>query len=239
MAFDLRGVLGWTNDFLDSSCGIDKTLIDMSEKMKVTGQLFISPANNSTKAIQDILTKDRKWHMRALGRLLSLRESLLRELNFDYILLDIGSGISYPAINAIVAADTVIIVNTPDEIQNLGTLKVLQELYALFDKKTGMIINKVNRGQKNFSDIESLKTIEFETKFNLPVLGVVPCFCDLNEKSLIHPFQLSTNHLYPKLVIEIAAKIESFISGQFIESNKEMMRVYREQFLKKVYGFIT
>ncbi|HKM59938.1 MAG TPA: P-loop NTPase, partial [Candidatus Bathyarchaeia archaeon] len=60
----------WMNDYLNGVCGIDKVLIDLSEKYKLCGKFFVALANYSTEATRDMSSKDRKWEMRSLGRLL-------------------------------------------------------------------------------------------------------------------------------------------------------------------------
>jgi len=52
--------------------------------------------------------------MEALGRLLSLKEHLLNDLNFDYVICDSSPGLQYSSINAIVAADVVLVVTSID-----------------------------------------------------------------------------------------------------------------------------
>ncbi len=88
-------------------------------------------------------SKDRKWEMRALGRLLALRESLIGEQGFDYLFFDTSPGLQYSSINAIVAADFVVVATTGDRSDVDGTKRMLKELYNLFEKKTGLVMNKV------------------------------------------------------------------------------------------------
>ncbi|MEM3581507.1 MAG: AAA family ATPase, partial [Candidatus Bathyarchaeia archaeon] len=78
----------WLNDYLNGVCEIEKVLIDLSERIADQGKFFVGLANPSVEAIRDMSSKDRKWEMRALGRLLSLRNSLLSAKGFDYIIFD-------------------------------------------------------------------------------------------------------------------------------------------------------
>ena len=64
----------WLNDYLNNTCDIDKVLIDLSSRISGNGKFYVALANPATEAIRDMSAKDRKWEMRALGRLLSLRE---------------------------------------------------------------------------------------------------------------------------------------------------------------------
>jgi septum site-determining protein MinD len=75
--------------------------------------LVVGLADPSTEAIREMTAKDRKWEMEALGRLLSLKEQL-NDMNFDYVICDSSPGLQYSSINAIVAADVVLVVTSID-----------------------------------------------------------------------------------------------------------------------------
>ncbi len=133
----------WINDYLNNTVDVSKILVDLSSRLTGNGKFYAGLANPSTEAIRDMSSKDRKWEMRALGRLLSLRESLLRDEGFDYLIFDTSPGLQYSSINAIVAADFVVVATTGDRSDVDGTKRMLKELYNLFEKKTGLVLNKV------------------------------------------------------------------------------------------------
>ncbi len=197
----------WLNDYLNGTCEINKVLIDMSSKVQGTGKFFVGFANPGTEAIRDMSAKDRKWEMRALGRLLSLRNSLLNEQGFDYIVFDTSPGLQYSSINAIVTADFVVVATTGDRSDVDGTKRMLRELYNLFEKKTGLVINKV-------LDSSSLsKRQEMDKKirevYQVPMLGLVPCFCDIlrAEGGLIF-CRDKPDHPFTKILAEMTQKID-------------------------------
>ena len=72
-----------------------------------------------------------------------LKKSLLKDQKFDYLFFDTSPGLQYSSINAIVAADFVVVATTGDRSDVDGTKRMLQELYNLFEKKTGLVLNKV------------------------------------------------------------------------------------------------
>ena len=197
----------WLNDYLNGTCDISKVLIDMSSKVPGDGKFFVGLANPATEAIRDMSAKDRKWEMRALGRLLSLRNSLLDEKGFDYIVFDTSPGLQYSSINAIVTADFVVVATTGDRSDVDGTKRMLRELYNLFEKKTGLVINKV-------LDASSLsKRAEMDKKilevYQVPMLGLVPCFCDIlrAEGGLIF-VRDKPDHPFTKILDGMARKID-------------------------------
>jgi septum site-determining protein MinD len=239
-AFDLRTKKNWTNDYLNGVCEIEKVLVDTSDEYGLKGQLLIAPANYNTESIREISSKDRKWEMRALGRLLALRNSLLQNLKLDYVIFDTCSGLAYSSINAVVCADLVAVVNTTDDAQVEGTHIMLRELYDLFEKKTCILLNKVPTKGQSLTDVETAKRVEYENLYNLPVLSVVPCFCEL--LAGLDPSFLPKNprHLYTKILAETVSRIESFASGELvIRKDNELMKIYREQFIKKVTGVVA
>ena len=198
----------WLNDYLNGTVDINKVLIDLSSKVPGNGKLLVGFANPATEAIRDMSAKDRKWEMHALGRLLSLRNSLLNEKEFDYIVFDTSPGLQYSSINAIVTADFVVVATTGDRSDVDGTKRMLRELYNLFEKKTGLVINKV-------LDTASLsKRQEMDNKirevYQVPMLGLVPCFCDIlrAEGGLIF-VRDKPDHPFTKILDEMARKIEN------------------------------
>ncbi|MHA1722231.1 MAG: MinD/ParA family ATP-binding protein, partial [Candidatus Baldrarchaeia archaeon] len=196
----------WLNDYLNGVCNIKNVIVNCP---KVDDNLYLGLANPSTEAIREMSAKDRKWEMKALGRLLSLRNTLLNDLEFDYLVLDTSPGLQYSSINAIVSADTVIVVTTMDISDIQGTQRMVHELYDLFEKKTGIIVNKV--------PIEMISTLEereklrkkYEEMSNLPVIDVAPCFCDVLRLGGNTVFSLEKpEHPFTKILKEIATKIE-------------------------------
>jgi MinD-like ATPase involved in chromosome partitioning or flagellar assembly len=197
----------WFNDYLNNTCDINKVLIDLSSKISGNGKFYAALANPATEAIRDMSAKDRKWEMRALGRLLSLRNSLLNEQGFDYLIFDTSPGLQYSSINAIVTADFVVVATTGDRSDVNGTKRMLSELYNLFEKKTGLVINKVLEASKSKS-AELAKKVK--DVYEVPLLGAVPCFCEIlrAEGNFIFP-QDKPDHPFTKILAEMAQKIEN------------------------------
>ena len=201
----------WLNDYLNGVCEIDKVLIDASKDHGNGGKLMVALANPSTEAIRDMTAKDRKWEMKALGRLLSLRFSILNDGDFDFLLLDTSPGLQYSSINAIVTADVALVVTSLDASDINGSQRMTSELYDLFEKKTGILVNKVvadylssKEEQKKFNNY--LKSVH-----TLPILATIPCYCEVlraagdfifSEEKPAHPF---TNN-----IDKLATSVEKF-----------------------------
>lgn len=198
----------WLNDYLNGKCGIDEVLIDLSSRIQENGNFYVALANPATEAIREMSAKDRKWEMRALGKLLSLRNTLLNDQEFDYLIFDTSPGLQYSSINAIVTADFVVVATTGDRSDVNGTQRMLRELYNLFEKKTALVMNKVldptSKSRKDEMD-KRIKNV-----YQVPMLGLVPCFCEIlrAEGNLIF-VQDKPNHPFTKILDEMARKIEN------------------------------
>jgi septum site-determining protein MinD len=198
----------WLNDYLNGVCEIDKALIDLSDRIANQGKFFVGLANPSVEAIRDMSSKDRKWEMRALGRLLSLRNSLLNDKGFDYVIFDTSPGLQYSSINAIVSADIVIVATTLDNSDIEGTRRMLRDLYDLFEKKTEIMLNKVLYDDALRSGKDKLQAMVKDT-YEVPLLGVIPCFCDISraEGKIIFVHE-KPEHPFARILAEVAAKID-------------------------------
>jgi len=198
----------WLNDYLNGICEIDKVLIDLSDRIASKEKFFVCPANPSVEAIRDMSSKDRKWEMRALGRLLSLRNSLLNDKGFDYIVFDTSPGLQYSSINAIVAADIVIVATTFDSSDVEGTKRMLRELYDLFEKKTEIVLNKVLYVDSVRAGKDKLQAM-VKNIYEVPLLGVIPCFCEISraEGKIIFVHE-KPDHPFTKILDEIANKMD-------------------------------
>jgi len=202
----------WLNDYLNGTCKIDKVLIDLSDRIHNDGKLFVGLANPSTEAIRDMSAKDRKWEMRALGRLLALRSSLLNDKGLDYLIFDTSPGLQYSSINAVVSADLVIVATTFDMSDVDGTKRMLRELYDLFEKKTDIVLNKVLYDVSSKFGKEEVQT-KVKDVYQVPLLGVIPCFCEISraEGNIIFA-QERPDHPFAKILDEIANKIDNDVA---------------------------
>jgi len=210
-AFKTNNAEYWLNDYLNGICEIDKVLIDVTEKHGRSGKFFVGLANPTTEAIREMSAKDRKWEMRALGRLLSLKTSLLNDMHLDSVIFDTSPGLQYSSINAIVSADIVLVVTSLDASDIQGTRRMTRELYDLFDKKTGILMNKV--------PVEILTSRKEKEKFykhfnsvhRLPILEAIPCFCDVLRAGGTYIFaEEKPEHPFTKTLDKLATKIERF-----------------------------
>ena len=201
----------WLNDYLNGVCEIDEVLIDASKEHGNGGKLLVVLANPSTEAIRDMSAKDRKWEMKALGRLLALRQSLLNDASLDYIFFDTSPGLQYSSINAIVAADVVLVVTSLDASDINGSQRMTSELYDLFEKKTGILMNKVIAEYLTSEKEQEKFNNHFQGIHKLPILATIPCFCDVLRSAGDYIFsEEKPQHPFTRILDDLATKIEKF-----------------------------
>jgi MinD superfamily P-loop ATPase len=83
-----------------------------------------------------------------------------------------------------------------------GTQRMIAELYEIFNKKTGIIMNKVP------SELHSVYSKKLEIH-HLPILGVVSCSCDILGAAGRCLFACEKlDHPFTEKLREIAARIE-------------------------------
>jgi len=201
----------WLNDYLNGVCEIDKVLIDVTQEHGRSGKFLVGLANPTTEAIREMSAKDRKWEMRALGRLLSLKTSLLNDMHLDKVILDTSPGLQYSSINAIVSADIVLVVTSLDTSDIQGTQRMTRELYDLFDKKTGILMNKVPAEILSSKKEKEKFYKHFNDLHKLPILDAVPCFCDVLRAGGTYIFsEEKPQHPFTEILDKLATKIEKF-----------------------------
>jgi len=208
--FRVDGAEYWLNDYLSGVCGIEKVLIDVTPKNPGKGKFLVGLANPTTEAIREMSAKDRKWEMRALGRLLSLKNSVLNDMHMDYIIFDTSPGLQYSSINAIVGADTVLVITGTDTSDIEGTQRMIHELYDLFEKKTAIIMNKVPCEVLPSKNQKRILRERYNINHTMPLMEVIPCSCDILRAGGTYIFsEEKPDHPFSKTLAKIASYIEA------------------------------
>lgn len=200
----------WTNDFLSGRCPIEKVMIDLTERYDTKGRFLVGLANPSLDAIREMITMDREREMEALRRLFDLKRVLLDELKMDYAIYDTSPGIQYSSVNAVASSDVPLVVTTLDTLDAEGVRYMLSELYDAFGKKSVILVNKAfpeahpRPGEKQEELLQQM-----EATFHRPVLGIIPCYCDILQADRTTIFALENpNHPFTRALQDIAERLE-------------------------------
>jgi MinD-like ATPase involved in chromosome partitioning or flagellar assembly len=204
----LDNVQHWINDYLNGTCEIGKVLIDLSHRIHSEDKLFVCLANPTTEAIRRVSTLGRKGEKIALRKLMSLKDAPLDEKGFDYLIFDTGPGVQYSSMNAIVAADFILLVTTQDKSDVDGTGRMVRDLYQLFEKKTGLVLNKVldSTSQSRKNEMRA----KVASVYHMPLIGLIPCFCDvLRAEGKLIFVQDKPDHPVTRILEEMARHVEA------------------------------
>jgi septum site-determining protein MinD len=207
--FGVKGRKFWINDFLDGRCEPSDILFDVSREKKLKGKLFVALANPSMEAIRGGIASDRKREMMALRRLLMLKDHLLGKLAMDHVILDTSPGLSYASINAVTAADLVLVVATWDASDLAGVQGMVSELYSMLEKRAIVLMNKIPGKLLIDKATKRRLTDQFTTAFKLPVVDLLPCYCEVlrQERSTIMAIK-RPEHPFSRSLVEVAKRIE-------------------------------
>jgi len=199
----------WLNDYLEGSCDAEEVLRNSYGEGLDWEKLSVCFANPSTKGIMEMASKDRKWEMQALRRLLSFRKTLFDKLSFDYLVVDTSPGLQYSSVNAIVASDVTLVVTTLEESDLKGTRVMLHDLYMHFEKKAVVIVNKVPFDLLQSQRLEKVK--EALGAFGLLFVEGIACSCEIPVSENPSFFAcLRQNHSFSRTLERIASQLTAF-----------------------------
>ncbi len=206
--FGADGRKFWVNDFLDGRCEAKDIIADFSDLVKNKGGLYVALANPSMGSIREAVTREKKWEMKALRRLIMLNEFLTDEMGIDYIIIDTNPGLSYSSINAVAAADMVLVVSSWDASDLSGAQSMVKELYGMLEKHAMVLMNKIP-GSLLRDKAERKKMAEkLEAQFKLPVIDLLPCDCEIirEERSTIFALK-KPSHPMAQSLVDIAHRV--------------------------------
>jgi chromosome partitioning protein len=197
----------WLNDFLDGHCDVWEAMEQVNCGTK--GRFMVGYANPSTRAMRKMMTKDRTGEMTALQRILSARTTIYRDLKIDYLFFDTSPGMVYSSVNALAAADAVLLVMKVDEFDVEGTREMIQGIYDTLGRKTAIILNKVDCNETPSCKIGTEECVHreenlansLEELLGCPVLAMVPCYRDilLAGGKIIHAIDKPQHHMIKTL----------------------------------------
>ena len=204
------------NSYLDGRCSVDSLMVDMSNSYNLKGKLFVGFSNPDITAIRNTAERSRAWEVTSVKRLFALRSKLFNEMKINYCIYDTSPGIQYTSINAIVTSDLSIVVTTLDSLDLDGTKNMVTEIYDAFERKTMILLNKVFPQGCVWSNEEKSKTVnQIEDTFKRPVLGAIPCYCDVLEADRSKLLAIEQpNHPFIKNLEKIKEKIESLANSE-------------------------
>jgi septum site-determining protein MinD len=185
-------------------------LADATETLSLPGKLYVGFADSSTEGIGEVAAKDRKWQMKSLRLINRSLQILSEKFEVDYVIFDSSPGFQYSSINAVLSSDVAVLVATPDKADLRGTSELIRGVYETLERKIGVILNKVPTGSPSV-DLDSKMVQKYSEGFRFPLIGVIPCSCEVLTRSdesffvLEHP-----DHPIMKTLNLVADKLKNF-----------------------------
>jgi predicted DNA-binding transcriptional regulator len=86
---------------------------------------------------------------------------------------------------------------------------MVHELYDLFEKKAGILVNKVLAEIVSSESAKREMRKQLENIYGLPIVEMVPCFCDILRAGGTYIFtEEMPEHPFTKIMEKIATKID-------------------------------
>lgn len=199
----------WLNDYLEGKCGIVDTLVDESERFNLSGKLWVGFSNPSLEAMKDVMSKDRRWEVKALTKTLAGKKEIIEKKGVDYLIFDTSPGAQYSSINALAGADLVSLVMKADEFDLEGTKELSKGVYEALGRKSCLVLNKIPLEQIAAGGGAEKFGKQIESDVGLPLVGMIPCMCELMAYGgkTIYTIE-KPDHAFSKSLAEIAETLK-------------------------------
>jgi len=203
-------VKGWVNGYLDGRARLEDVMVDLTDRFRIKGRLLAGFANPEMEAMREIARKDRRWQMRALRRVVAMKQELAEKFGVDIIIVDTSPGIQYSSVNAVVGADVSVIISTMDILDIEGVQRMVRELYEPFEKRTIILVNKALPHEFASDERKEALLSRVKGMFTQPLIAIIPCYCDLLTASRVPPFFLDRpDHPFSRALSEVAKRLEA------------------------------
>ncbi|MDH5791002.1 MAG: AAA family ATPase [Candidatus Bathyarchaeota archaeon] len=205
-----KNAKNWINNYLDGKARLEEVMVDLTDRYGTKGKLFVGFANPAMEAMREVARKDRKWQMKALRKVMSMKEELADRLGVDMVIADTSPGVQYSSVNTVVSSDVSIIVSTLDTLDLEGVQRMIEDLYVPFEKKAYILVNKA-RPHMFVSDKGRTTLVkDISSKFSQPLIAIIPCYCDLLLAERISLFALDhSDHPFTWALREVAKRLEA------------------------------
>ncbi len=192
------------NDFLHGKCSIREVAFNIGEnaldaegRAKLAGKsLWLFPSSIRGREISQIIRDGYD-----VNRLNEGFQTVIKELNLDYLFIDTHPGLNEETLLSIVLSDVLIIILRPDNQDLQGTAVTVDIARSLDVPNLILMVNKAIPQKYDFNDIKK----QVEDTFKAPVAGVLPLSFDLADNASKDLFSLRyPDHDWSKALREVA-----------------------------------
>jgi chromosome partitioning protein len=212
LAYFNRQPRKWLNDYLLANAEVDEVMTDVTDIIQdynkkydnsadTMGKLWIGFCSMKKEEIYKIESGTSENSKSQLRRFILLRDNLIRDYDFDFVIIDTSPGIRYWSINALAVADALFLTLKMGDIDVEGTKRLASEIYGSLTKygtKSFLLFNRVagycvpahgtqhsdhgstingNVVLEGYGTGNAESILSKETKMD--VISAIPCFCDI------------------------------------------------------------
>jgi len=176
------------NDFLHGKCAVGEVAFNVGERAadaegrsKLAGkELWLFPSSIRGREISQILREGYD-----VNRLNEGFQTILKELQLDYLFIDTHPGLNEETLLSIAISDILIIILRPDQQDFQGTA-VTVDIARSLDVPNLILIGNKAVPKYDFDDIKK----QIEDKFHAPVASILPLSFDLADNASRDIFSL-------------------------------------------------
>ena len=202
----------WLNDYLLANAEVDEVMTDVTDiiedydkkydnSAEIKGKLWIGFCSMKKEEIYKIESGTSENSKSQLRRFILLRDNLIRDYDFDFVIIDTSPGIRYWSINALAVADTLFLTLKMGDIDVEGTKRLASEIYGSLTKygtKSFLLFNRVagycmptheTQHSDHGSTINEKVVLEgygtgnaesiLSKETKMDVISAIPCYCDI------------------------------------------------------------
>jgi chromosome partitioning protein len=212
LAYFNRQPRKWLNDYLLANAEVEEVMTDVTDiiqdynkkydnSAQIQGKLWIGFCSVKKEEIYKIESGTSENSKSQLRRFILLRDNLIRDYDFDFVIIDTSPGIRYWSINALAVADTLFLTLKMGDIDVEGTKRLASEIYGSLTKygtKSFLLFNRVagycvpthepqhsdhgstineNVVLEGYGTSNAESILSKDTKMD--VISAIPCYCDI------------------------------------------------------------
>jgi MinD-like ATPase involved in chromosome partitioning or flagellar assembly len=197
------------NDFLHNQCEIKEVAFPIGEnatdapgRKKLAGKtLWLIPSSIRGREISRVLREGYD-----VGRLNEGLQTLIAEMDLDYLFIDTHPGLNEETLLSIAISDVLLIILRPDNQDFQGTAVTVDIASSLDVTNLLLMVNKAVPNKYDYNDLKE----QIEKTYGAPLTGILPLSFDIADNASKDIFSLAhPDHEWSRELRKVAAAILS------------------------------
>lgn len=195
----------WVNNYLMGDRPIEGCLENFSDRLGISGNLWVAFADPTPESIQNIIRVDRNSSMQMLRKLLQLKKRLQKDpFNIDYLIIDSSPGTGFSTVNVMVMTEASLFIIKISNADIIGTSKMISGLYTQLKSRSLVLANYIPvSALRRQEEIEALIVNQFSKDISSKVvefLGWIPIDYQLQEIELETALGMLSDKKHKRLI---------------------------------------